>query len=126
MVPVALWLWMARACGRGRNWARIVSTVLFGVATLDLTGPFGWPRGFHGNVVPAAFGPAIPVLYWLAGLIVVWPLWPGLPGVLQAAGLHAGPAPGTDGRTRADPVVQGADAASRVRAGRGVQVSEVV
>ena len=56
---------------------------------------------------------------------------PGLPRVLQAAGPHAGPAPGTDGRTRpsvtdgrtrpdpivqrtADPIVQGTDAASRV------------
>jgi len=49
--------------------------VLFGVATLDLTGPFGWPRGFHGNVVPVAFGPTIPVLCWLLGLTVVWLLW---------------------------------------------------
>jgi len=32
---VALWLWMARANGRGRSWARIVSTVLFGWLTLD-------------------------------------------------------------------------------------------
>jgi hypothetical protein len=75
LIPVAVWVWMARACGRGRNWARIVSTVLFSVATLDLTGPFGWPRGFHGNVVPVAFGPVIPVLYWLVGLVVVWLLW---------------------------------------------------
>ena len=75
LVPIAVWLWMARACGRGRNWARILSTVLFGVATLDLTGPFGWPRGFHGNVVPVAFGPTIPVLCWLLGLTVVWLLW---------------------------------------------------
>jgi hypothetical protein len=29
MVPVALRLWMARETGQGRNWARIVSTVLF-------------------------------------------------------------------------------------------------
>ena len=75
LVPIAVWLWMARANGQGRNWARILSMVLFGVATLDLTGPFGWPRGFHGNVVPVAFGPTIPVLTWLAGLAVVWLLW---------------------------------------------------
>ena len=37
LAPLALWLWMARETGRGRNWARIVSTVLFGAATLDLT-----------------------------------------------------------------------------------------
>ena len=29
LAVIALWLWMARANGRGRNWARILSTVLF-------------------------------------------------------------------------------------------------
>jgi hypothetical protein len=74
LVPVALWLWMARACGRGRNWARIVSTVLFGVATLDLTGAFG-PPGFRLSLALTVFGPTIAVLYWLVGLAVVWLLW---------------------------------------------------
>ena len=74
LVPIALWLWMARACGRGRNWARIVSTVLFGLATLDLTGAFG-PPGFRLTLVPTLFGPTLPVLYWLVGLAVVWLLW---------------------------------------------------
>jgi hypothetical protein len=40
LLPIALWLWMAWANGRGRNWARSLSTALFGVATLDLTGAF--------------------------------------------------------------------------------------
>jgi hypothetical protein len=79
LVPIALWLWMARACGRGRNWARIVSTVLFGVATLDLTGAFSWPPRNHVSLVPSAvggrFGPTLPVLYWLVGAAVVWLLW---------------------------------------------------
>ena len=35
LVAAALWLWMARANGHGRNWARILSTVLFGLATLE-------------------------------------------------------------------------------------------
>ena len=30
LAVVAVWLWMARANGQGRNWARILSTVLFG------------------------------------------------------------------------------------------------
>jgi hypothetical protein len=30
-----LWIFIARACGRGRNWARITGTVLFGLATVD-------------------------------------------------------------------------------------------
>ena len=74
LVPIAVWLWMARACGRGRNWARIVSTVLFGAATLDLTGAFG-PPGIRVSLVPTVFGPTILVLYWLVGLAVVWLLW---------------------------------------------------
>jgi hypothetical protein len=58
----------------GRNWTRIVSTVLFGVATLDLTGAFG-PPGVRVSLIPTVFGPTIPVLYWLVGLVVVCLLW---------------------------------------------------
>src|ERR1700683_2727395 len=29
LVPIALWLWMARATSQGRNWARLMSTGLF-------------------------------------------------------------------------------------------------
>ena len=29
LVPIAMWLWMARKNGQGRNWARGLSTVLF-------------------------------------------------------------------------------------------------
>jgi MFS family permease len=36
LAVIALWLWMARANGQGRNWARILSTALFGLATLEL------------------------------------------------------------------------------------------
>jgi uncharacterized membrane protein (UPF0136 family) len=63
LVPVALWLWMARAVGRGRNWARITSTVLFVLATLELISSRG--------VVPV-FSAA---LTWLIGLAAVWLLW---------------------------------------------------
>ena len=75
LAPLALWLWMARENGRGRNWARIVSTVLFGAATLDLTEVFG-PPGIRLSLVPVVAGsPIVPVLYWLAGLAAVWLLW---------------------------------------------------
>ena len=75
LAPLALWLWMARETGRGRNWARIVSTVLFGAATLDLTGPFGSP-GIRLSLVPVVQGSTIiPALYWLVGAAVVWLLW---------------------------------------------------
>jgi hypothetical protein len=81
LVPVALWLWMARATGRGRNWARGLSTVLFGLATLSLTSVFPQPV-FNISFVPAvhlsfvpALGPTLTVLTWLAGAAAVWLLW---------------------------------------------------
>ena len=36
LIGIALWLWMAWANRGGRNWARIVATVLFGLNTLAL------------------------------------------------------------------------------------------
>jgi hypothetical protein len=75
LAPLALWLWMARETGRGRNWARVVSTVLFGAATLDLTEVFG-PSGMRFSLVPVIAGSrTVPVLYWLVGFAVVWLLW---------------------------------------------------
>jgi len=74
LLPIALWLWTAQANARGRNWARSLSTVLFALATLDLTGAFGTP-GIRESLVPVAFGPTVPVLTWLVGLVAVWLLW---------------------------------------------------
>ena len=80
LVVIALWLWMARANGQGRNWARILSTVLFGLATLqliklisDLRQPVSH-AGFGVTVlnysVTALFAAA-----WLVGTAAVWLLW---------------------------------------------------
>ena len=91
LVPIALWLWMARANGLGRNWARNLSTVLFLLATLDLTGAFGTPV-VQLRLVPVIFGPAIPVLTWLISLAAVWLLYrPASTAYFQPHGLtHAG------------------------------------
>ena len=67
VVGVALWLWMARANSQGRNWARILSTVLFGLATLDLYGVLSQPKTLLGLVFP--------LLTWLVGLGAVIFLW---------------------------------------------------
>jgi hypothetical protein len=61
--PDRLWLWMARATSQGKNWARISSTVLFALATLQLIGN-------HGVVQVLTA-----VLTWLTGLPAVWLLW---------------------------------------------------
>jgi hypothetical protein len=67
LIGIALWLWMARANGQGRSWARVVSSVLFGLATLDLIGVFSEPK--------TALGLIFPVLTWLIGLGAVFLLW---------------------------------------------------
>ena len=67
VIGVALWLWMARANGQGKNWARILSSVLFGLATLDLFGVLSQPKTVLGLVFP--------VLTWLIGLGAVVLLW---------------------------------------------------
>jgi hypothetical protein len=67
VIGVALWLWMARANSQGRTWARILSTVLFGLATLDLYGVLSQPKTVLGLVFP--------VLTWLVGLGAVIFLW---------------------------------------------------
>jgi hypothetical protein len=67
VLGIALWLWMARANNQGKNWARILSTVLFGLATLDLLSVFGQPKTLLGLVFP--------LLTWLIGLGAVFLLW---------------------------------------------------
>jgi hypothetical protein len=138
LVPVAVWLWMAQANGRGRNWARILFTVLFGLATLTLI--------FPESVIVPQWVPIIgnhPVVigYVPGGTDAFRPggrpdragadraggpgrgvpaVAPGLQRVLPVvAGLPAGPAPGAQDRSRADPVVRGTAPASAVsRAGQ--------
>ena len=77
LVVIALWLWMARANGQGRNWARILSTVLFVLATLQLRGAFTRPGSHAGFGVTVLYygGAVLFVAAWLAGGAAVWLLW---------------------------------------------------
>jgi hypothetical protein len=63
LIPVALWLWLARAASQGRDWARVLSTVLFTLVTLQL---------IESRGIVQAFTVA---LTWLIGLAAVWLLW---------------------------------------------------
>jgi hypothetical protein len=76
LVVIALWLWMARANRQGRNWARILSTVLFALATLQLISQASvqQPVSRAGFAV-MVFGVIVPVLALVAGLAAVWLLW---------------------------------------------------
>ena len=89
LAVIAVWLWMARATGQGRNWARILSTVLFGLATLELMRRPQYPGPYlarfvvggqvysviHSVLGALVLGLIVPVLTWLTGLAAVWLLW---------------------------------------------------
>jgi hypothetical protein len=90
LAVIAAWLWMARANGQGRNWARVLCTVLSGLATLGLIrvrpqypGSYLAHFGIGGHVYPVihsvfgatVLGLIVPVLLWLTGLAAVWLLW---------------------------------------------------
>jgi hypothetical protein len=63
VIAIALWLWMAWANGRGRNWARVVSAVFFGINTLDLIISFAVVRAVPTSIVGIAI--------WLVGLAAI-------------------------------------------------------
>jgi hypothetical protein len=67
LIGVALWLWMAWANGRGRSWARIVATVLFGLSAVSFLVSFSQPQPVLTTVlgvVNLVLGAAIMVLLW--------------------------------------------------------------
>lgn len=67
IIGVGLWLWMAWANKRGKNWARITGTVFFGLYTLDLV--FVAARAASG--VSTVFA----IVTWLVGLGATIMLW---------------------------------------------------
>jgi hypothetical protein len=67
VIAAVVWFVLARACQRGRNWARITGTVLFALATVDT---------FIGLATPIAGVVRIwAVVVWLAGLTAIIFLW---------------------------------------------------
>jgi hypothetical protein len=69
LVETGLWLGVARACGRGRNWARITGSVLFGCYTLGalrvLTDAHPW----------IATAKSLSAIGWVIGCVAVVFLW---------------------------------------------------
>lgn len=63
LIAIGLWLWMAWANNRGRNWARVLSAVFFGISTLDLFISF--------FVVRATATMIVGVVIWLVGLVAI-------------------------------------------------------
>ncbi|HUC58735.1 MAG TPA: hypothetical protein VMA95_15135 [Streptosporangiaceae bacterium] len=67
LIEVGLWVWMAWANGAGKNWARILSTVFFGIDTLLLLIGFARPHAILGSLFS--------ILVWLLGLAIIVLLW---------------------------------------------------
>jgi len=67
VIAIGLWLWMARANGAGKSWARIVAAVLFALNTLGLLSAVARPN--------AAGTKIFDVLGWIVGLSVTVFLW---------------------------------------------------
>jgi hypothetical protein len=67
LVPCGLWLWMAWKNGAGREWARVLSTVFFGLMSLQ--------------VIPVVLAPPVRVTgivaiaEWLVGLVALFLLY---------------------------------------------------
>lgn len=67
LIAVGLWLWMAWANRAGKNWARIVASVLFALDTISFLISLAQPH--------ATVGLLMGILVWLAGLGAIMFLW---------------------------------------------------
>jgi len=68
LIGAALWVWMAQSCKAGKSWARIVSTVLFGIDTISvLAGAAAVASGGATRI----YG----IVVWLIGLAAIILLW---------------------------------------------------
>jgi hypothetical protein len=67
IIGVGLWLWMAWANKRGKNWARITGTVFFGLYTLDLI--------FVAARAASGISTVFAIVTWLVGLGATIMLW---------------------------------------------------
>jgi len=67
LIGIGLWLWMAWANRRGRSWARIVSTVFFGLASIGLLIGFTQAATVVSRIIS--------IVSWAIGLAAVVFLW---------------------------------------------------
>lgn len=68
LIGAALWLWMAQSSKAGKNWARIVSTVLFAIETINVVaGASAISSGGASRIYS--------IVVWLIGLGAIIFLW---------------------------------------------------
>jgi hypothetical protein len=70
LIGIGLWIWMAQMNKRGRNWARITSTVFFAIDTLGAIGGLAGGALAGGNA-NRYFG----LVVWVIGVVAVILLW---------------------------------------------------
>jgi hypothetical protein len=68
LIGAALWLWMAQSCRAGKGWARVVSTVFFGIDTLSVV---VGAAAVQGGGVSRIYG----FVVWAIGLVAIILLW---------------------------------------------------
>ncbi len=68
LIGAALWLWMAQSSRAGKGWARVVSTVFFGIDTLSV---IVGAAAVQGGGLSRVFG----ILVWVIGLVAIILLW---------------------------------------------------
>jgi uncharacterized membrane protein len=68
LIGAALWLWMAQSCRAGKGWARVVSTVFFGIETLSV---LAGATAVQSGGLTRTYG----FVVWVIGLIAVVLLW---------------------------------------------------
>lgn len=66
-IGASLWVWMAIKNKAGRRWARIVSTVFFGIFTVGLLATIPLPEAVAYKIIPVAG--------WVVGLVAIVLLW---------------------------------------------------
>lgn len=67
LIAIGLWLWMARSCKAGKNWARITATVFFGLDTIGQIAAAAEPTGTGDRIYS--------LVVWLIGLVAIAFLW---------------------------------------------------
>jgi len=72
LIEAALWIWMSQSCRAGKGWARILSTVFFGLETLGLISAVASTGSTMVGAGPARF---YVVVVWLIGLAATILLW---------------------------------------------------
>jgi hypothetical protein len=80
LIGVALWIWMAQANRAGKNWARITSTVFFGIDCLALllllAGLSLVMHSVSSSVKPVLVLAAVAgIVTWAIGLVTIVLLW---------------------------------------------------